>query len=110
MVQIVEQQMEKALGSDFIDIQIVAFPRTGYLSATRRAGNYAFDLLNWGPDYADPETYTDPFTEGSNYNWPELAEGYNGAYEVLVNKAKAETTDLAKRYVSLPTIHWIFPR
>jgi oligopeptide transport system substrate-binding protein len=103
MVQIVEQQMEKVLGTDFIDIQIVAYPATGYLSATRRAGNYAFDLLNWGPDYADPETYTDPFTVGSNYNWPELAQGYTGAdgvpvYESMVNKAKAETTDLAKRY------------
>jgi len=98
MVQVVEQQLENLLGKDFIDIQIAAYPSTGYLSATRRAGNYAFDLLNWGPDYADPETYTDPFTIGSNYNWVEMAKGYNNDYNEMVNRAKAETSDLLRRY------------
>ena len=34
-------------------------------------GNYSLMEVNWGPDYADPETYTDPFARGSNYNFPE---------------------------------------
>ncbi len=102
-VQVIEQQMETLLGKDFIDIIPVAFPATGFLNATRRAGNYAFQEVNWGPDYADPETYTDPFTVGSNYNWPELATGYpqvNGVpkYESMVNLAKAEVVDMKKRY------------
>lgn len=102
-VQVIEQQMEGVLGRDFVDIIPVAFPATGFLAATRRAGNYAFQELNWGPDYADPETYTDPFVIGSNYNWPELARGYTEAngkpkYENMVDKAKAELVDMKKRY------------
>lgn len=102
-VQVIEQQMEGLLGKDFIDIIPLGYPATGFLNATRRAGNYAFQEVNWGPDYADPETYTDPFTIGSNYNWPELATGYpmvNGVpkYESMVNLAKAEVVDMQKRY------------
>lgn len=100
--QVIEQQMENLLGSDYIDIIIDPRPPTGFLSETRRNGNYAFLECNWGPDYADPETYTDPFTPGGTYNWPELAEGYkesNGKnkYENMVNEAKAELIDIEKR-------------
>lgn len=101
--QVVEQQLESVLGKDYIDVIPVGFPATGFLGATRRAGNYAMQEVNWGPDYADPETYTDPFVIGSNYNWPELAEGYmesNGKpkYQNMVETAKAETKDIKKRY------------
>ena len=101
--QVVEQQLEGALGTDFIDIIVEAKPSTGFLNNTRRNGNYAILESNWGPDYADPETYTDPFKTGSNYNFPEFAEGYKEAngknkYENLVDMAKAETSDLSKRY------------
>jgi len=100
--QVIEQQMENLLGKDFIDIVIDPKPPTGFLSETRRNGNYAFLECNWGPDYADPETYTDPFTPTSNYNWPHLAEGYaeaNGknTYENMVDAAKAELLDIEKR-------------
>lgn len=101
--QVVEQQMEKALGKDYIDIVLLPHQPTGFLNGTRRAGNFAFMEVNWGPDYLDPETYTDPFTPESNYCWPHMAEGYaeaNGKskYENLVNVAKAETLDMKKRY------------
>jgi oligopeptide transport system substrate-binding protein len=101
--QVIEQQMENLLGKDFIDVVLLPFPATGFLNATRRAGNYSLMECNWGPDYADPQTYTDPFTEGSNYNWPELATEYKeangkGKYENLVNAAKAEVLDIEKRY------------
>lgn len=101
--QVVEQQLESLLGADYIDVIPVGFPATGFLGATRRKGNYAMQECNWGPDYADPETYTDPFVAGSNYNWPEMAVGYmqpNGktVYENMVNQAKAEVVNIAKRY------------
>lgn len=100
--QVIEQQLEGLLGSDFIDVIPLSYPSTGFLNATRRPGNYAIQECNWGPDYADPETYTDPFVAGSNYNKPELATGYGTAdkpkYEDLVNAAKAETKSLKKRY------------
>lgn len=101
--QVVEQQLEALLGKDYIDVIPLAFPATGFLGATRRAGNYAMQECNWGPDYADPETYTDPFVAGGTYNFPELAVGYaeaNGKtrYDNLVIAAKAEVTDMRKRY------------
>ena len=103
-VQVIEQQMENLLGKDYIDIQIEPYPPTGFLSAVRRIGNYAFLEVNWGPDYADPETYTDPFPPGAGtYNFPEFVEGYTDAngektYTNLLNAAKAEVIDTAKRY------------
>jgi len=100
--QVIEQQMENLLGADFIDIIIDAKPPTGFLKEVRRSGNYAFLEVNWGPDYADPETYTDPFYPGGTYNWPELAEGYkedngNNKYTNLVDAAKAEVIDIDAR-------------
>jgi len=101
--QVIEQQMENLLGTDYIDIIIEPKPPTGFLAEVRRAGNYAFLECNWGPDYADPETYTDPFYPGGTYNWPEKAEGYleaNGKnkYTNMVDAAKAEVIDIEKRY------------
>ncbi|KAB3535424.1 peptide ABC transporter substrate-binding protein [Alkaliphilus pronyensis] len=101
--QVIEQQMENLLGKDYIDIVIAAKPPTNFLSENRRNGNYAFLEANWGPDYADPETYTGPFYPGGTYNFPEFVEGYTEAngeksYTNLVDTAKAEVLDIAKRY------------
>lgn len=101
--QVIEQQMENLLGTDYIDIIIDPKPPTGFLKEVRRSGNYAFLECNWGPDYADPETYTDPFYPGGTYNWPELAEGYveangNTKYQNMVDAAKEEVLDIEKRY------------
>ena len=104
--QVIEQQMENLLGKDFIDIQIEAGPATGFLSAVRKSGNYALMKCNWGPDYADPETYSDPFLEGDGtYNKPELAKGYTEAdgtktYSKLLSAAKKERTDISARYTA----------
>ena len=99
---VVEQQLEGLLGTDYIDIIIEAGPSSGFLGAVRRSGKYAFMKCNWGPDYADPNTYTDPFYDGT-YNWPELATEYldeNGVseYYKLVDAARDITDDLQARY------------
>ncbi len=101
--QVVEQQMETLLGTEYIDIIIEAGPSTGFLGEVRRPGKYAMMEVNWGPDYADPETYTDPFVVGGTYNKPEFVEGYvdaNGekTYTNLSNEAKAEVIDMKSRY------------
>lgn len=100
--QVMEQQIEKLLGTDYVDIIVEAGPSTGFLSEVRRPGKFALLEANWGPDFADPSTYTDPFTVDGTYNKPELAEGYKEAngkttYQNLVDQAK-ETIDAAKRY------------
>lgn len=102
---VVEQQMESTLGTDFIDIIVEAGPSQNFLSETRRNGNYAFMKCNWGADYADPDTWAEPFGEGNSYNFMDktIAEGTAAAatvsaYYDLVAKAKSQATDLTARY------------
>ncbi|MDR0906090.1 MAG: peptide ABC transporter substrate-binding protein [Oscillospiraceae bacterium] len=97
---VIEQQMEGLLGSDYIDIVVEAGPTEGFLGATRRNGNYAFNRCNWGADYADPQTFTDPFASGNTYNFM-----YTDANKVLgdipaTNKT-AETQALVTEYFRL---------
>lgn len=99
---VIEQQLESLLGSDYIDVIVEAGPSSGFLGEVRRSGKYALMKCNWGPDYADPNTYTDPFYDGS-YNWPELATEYNdengrSQYYNLVDAARGVTNDLTARY------------
>lgn len=99
---VLEQQLEGLLGTDYIDVIVEAGPSSGFLGEVRRGGKYAILKCNWGPDYADPNTYTDPFYEGS-YNWPELATEYNdengrSIYYNLVDAARDITDDLTARY------------
>ena len=113
--QIFKQQLEGVLndGTDFIDIIITEGPSDNYLSAVRRAGKYCFQLCNWGADYSDPETETDPFYQaegerGSRYAYlrtgvedgfitGETADAIM-AYMEAVEQAKAITTDINARY------------
>ncbi|MDD4850945.1 MAG: peptide ABC transporter substrate-binding protein [Gemmiger sp.] len=103
--QVVEQQLEGALGSDFIDIIVQAGPETGFLSAVRRSGNYAFLKCNWGADYADPLTWSEPFAAGNNYNFWDTSEDAATAalftqWSDTVDKAAAIYDDDAARYTA----------
>lgn len=103
--QVVKQQLETLLGTDYIEIALLPHAPTGFLDGTRRAGNYSLMKCNWGPDYADPQTYTDPFHRSGKYNFPWFitetdASGNNlyEVYEAMVDEAKSEVVDLSKRY------------
>ena len=105
---VVEQQLEGLLGADYIDIIVEAGPSTGFLSEVRRSGKFALMKTNWGPDYADPQTYTDPFTSGSTYIYQEYADGYKEedgtpTYDKLVADARAITADIQARYEAFAT-------
>ena len=100
--QVVEQTLETTLGADYIDVIPVAGPETGFLSE-RRAGKYALQKCNWGADYADPETWTDPFVTDSSYSFIFKSEDPDtqalfAQYESLVNAAKAITNDMEARF------------
>ncbi len=101
--QVVEQTIENVLGTDFVDIIVEAGPETGFLGAIRRSGKYAFMKCNWGADYADPETWTDPFSDSSSYSFiykseDETTKALYAEYQALVAEAKAITTDMDARY------------
>lgn len=119
--QVVEQQLESLLGTDFIDIIVEAGPSTGFLGEVRRSGKYALMKCNWGADYADPQTWTDAFNYsvngvgGNSYNFmytdplksimeepltnktPET-QALVAEYYALLDAAKAITTDMPARY------------
>ena len=100
--QILEQNLEGVLGTDYIDVIVQAGPDTGFLNE-RRAGNYALMKCNWGADYADPETWTDPFNDTSKYNFIYLSEDPETValyteYTDMVNAAKAITNDMDARF------------
>ena len=97
---IAEQQLEEVLGTDYIDIIVEPGPSSGFLSAVRRSGNYAFLKCNWGLDFDDPVNLTEPFKETNNYNFfinatdPGLmAEDGTLEYYKLLNAAKAMSGD-----------------
>lgn len=101
--QVIEQQLEALLGSDYIDIIVEAGPSTGFLAAVRRAGMYALMKCNWGADYADPETWSEPFGPTQTYNYMYKSEDASTAalvaeYYKLVDAAKAITDDDEARY------------
>ena len=99
--QVIEQQLEGLLGTDYIDIVVEAGPSTNFLSTVRRAGDYGFMKCNWGADYADPQTWTDPFKELDNsYNFMGTDAGTVIGQEPCTNKS-AETQALTDQYYDL---------
>ena len=115
-VQLQKSQLESVLGTDYIDVVLYPGPADNFLSMTRRAGKYSMQRCNWGADYADPETWTDPFEinidsetgkyQGNSYNKMDKmydtdyaeTKAFLDAYYAKVKEAKAETSDIEKRY------------
>jgi oligopeptide transport system substrate-binding protein len=112
---LLKQQLEGVLGTDYIECVLYAGPTDSFLSATRRAGVYSFMRCNWGADYQDPETWTDPFAitkddagaiKGNSYNKMDLMLNSDftdtktvlEAYYAAVDDAKKEVTDMKARY------------
>lgn len=101
--QVVKQQLEELLGTDYITIQIETGPSTGFLDSVRRAGNYGMLKSRNGAAEFDPEKWTIAFEKGSNWCFLDQAAGPNvkaqaDEYEALLEKARAITTNSMERY------------
>lgn len=102
--QLVEQQLEGLLGTDYIDVIVEAGPETGFLAAVRRTGDYGLMKCNWGADFSDASAFiVDPFAEDSNYSFIYMSEdeetqAYYQEYLDLVETALAITDDDEARY------------
>jgi oligopeptide transport system substrate-binding protein len=120
-VQLIEQFLERNLGTDYVDVQVEGYAEDGFVESVLRVGNYGLLFNSWYPDYSDPLTMTFPFTaNGANRrNWVFMADGlsevsdtyvegsfeakdgkyyYNIVYDQMVDAADAECVDLEKRY------------
>ena len=97
--QVLKQQLEGVLndGTDFIDIIITAGPSDSFLSAVRRNGKFEFLLCNWGADYSDPETETDPFYQAENSRGMRYAYLRTGVEDGFIT---GETADAVMAYMN----------
>lgn len=68
-VQVVKQQLEELLGTDYINCVVEAGPSEGFLTAVRRSGQYGFMKLNNGGNEYDPCSWVKAFAEGANWNF-----------------------------------------
>lgn len=73
--QLLEKQLEDVLGNDFINITVYAGPSTNFIGEVRRPGLWGLFEAGWGPDFADPSTYFDPFGYGWTYGSQEFILG-----------------------------------
>ncbi|MBO4377481.1 MAG: peptide ABC transporter substrate-binding protein [Clostridia bacterium] len=106
--QAVESQLEGLLGTDYIDIVVEHSMANSFVSDVRKAGNYAICKTNWGPDYDDPQTFTEPFSDGSfaspnkyqfAYKNEDMDEVMAPYYELVI-KAMAIYDDMEARYLA----------
>ena len=107
--QVLEQQLEKLLGADYIDIILSPYSGSSFNSDVRNAGNWAMMELGWGPDYADPMSQFDPVLKasiGSNWGKVYLATEYYdealgyGDVEKAALAADAIKSDFDARYIA----------
>ena len=83
-------------GNDVVTFEINNFGSQGFLSGTRRAGLFSIQECNWGADYADPETWTDPFTPDNTYNF-----AYDTTEKLGMNRKTDETMAIIEEYFGL---------
>lgn len=105
---LLKQQIEGVLGTDYIVCELWAGPSESFLNKTRRAGMYSFMRTNWGGDFVDPATWTDPFAEnlysdgtvGNGYSAEGIHKGnsYNFFDQVLDTDAYPETKAALTEY------------
>ena len=101
--KVAKKQLEDTLGTDYVNVIVERGPDTGFLTAVRRNGKYALLLCNYGADFADPATYTEPFTADNTFGfWDQSKDSGIRAlfsqYAELVNKAGRTYEDTEKRY------------
>ena len=104
--QVVKQQLEALLGTDYIEVSIEAGPSTGFLKEIRRSGKYGLMKCNWGLDYDDPENMTSPFKKGNSYNFFVEAtqqdlydeDGVLTYFNLLAKAGSIPTTQPEERY------------
>lgn len=113
--QVLKQQLEGVLndGVDFINVVITEGPSDSFLSSVRRNGKFELLLCNWGADYSDPESETDPFYQAENSRGMRYAYLRTGVedgfitddtaeaimtYMTSIEAAKQITDDISARY------------
>ncbi len=104
-VQVVKQQLESLLGTDYISLTIEAGPTSGFLSAVRRSAKYQFMKLNNGGSYADPTAWILAFQAGNNWTFLDQVttpnvQALQKEYQALLDEAATHTGKDEARYAA----------
>lgn len=105
-MQVMEQQLEGLLGTDYIDIILESHPSTGFAKQVRNPGAYSLMEMGWGSDFADPLGMMNPVhTASLDGNYMRVSKAAdlldsdgNSLFEAALDAANQETKDLRKRY------------
>lgn len=98
---LIKQQLESALGTDFIECVLYGGPADSFLTQVRRNGMYGFMRCNWGADYEDPSTWAQPFALDDSIRESDnvvQANSYNDMDYVLTEGIENDTTPILKAY------------
>jgi len=102
-----EQQLERTLGKDFIDVILQQVSVASFSKEIRNVGKWSMYHTGWGPDYEDPMDIYPYFLQsrsGKNFGKMYLAEEYYdaalgyGTFEKMYNEANKIVLDLEERY------------
>lgn len=100
--RILKEIYESYLGTDFVVVETGEYATSSEMTEIRKAGNYAFGVGAWGPDYADPINNLTPVTTKGNFNNVDLNFGYSHynytEFDDMIAAANAEVRDVNKRY------------
>ena len=96
-------QIENALGRNFVDVIVEAGSSTGFDMSVIHSGKYALTKCSVSGAYYDPQTFTKPFVDNSNYIFWDKCEdtdiqALNEEWNILVERASAITTNTSRRY------------
>lgn len=102
-VQVIKQQLEELLGTDYINLVIETGPSTGFLASVRRAGKYQFMKLNNGGSYADPTAWILAFQTGNTWTFLDQVttpnvQALQQEYQALLDEAAQYVTKSNERY------------
>lgn len=115
--QLLQQQLESRLGSDYIKVVIEAGSAINFLSDVRRRGDFGLMKCNWSADYVDPQTWIAPFDKNNTFSFIDQSDDREidgkpcnnktaqtqelvAEYYRLLDLARAITTDIGARYTA----------
>lgn len=103
VAQFIKAQLEANLTGITINLQ--PYPKK-QRSDSMKAHTYDLGLCRWGPDYADPLTYFDLWTDGYTHNY---GAWHSDEYMEIINNIKTGdiATDPAARWEAFHTIEQI---
>lgn len=102
-VQVIKQQLEGLLGSDYVEFVIEVGPTTGFLSAVRRAAKYQFMKLNNGGSYHDPTAWILAFQKDNNWTFLDKVttpnvQALQKEYQAMLDEAATHVSKDETRY------------